>query len=159
MEKDKLRCLYWNIHGIYSQILGDKNNNHEFLKIIADFDVICISELHTNNVISIPGFCVMKQKFRPKNHKGPKIGGGIAVYISQELACNFRLTRMKMLTLFGSVRKDLMRQFWAFITVAQIMGTPISLRLFSMKLKNSIISKTHSFSGILMPAQRTNVKT
>ena len=91
MEKDKLRCLYWNIHGIYSQILGDKNNNHEFLKIIADFDVICISELHTNNVISIPGFCVMKQKFRPKNHKGPKIGGGIAVYISQELAGNFRL--------------------------------------------------------------------
>ena len=80
MEKDKLRCLYWNIHGIYSQILGDKNNNHEFLQIISGYDVICISELHTKNYISIPGFRPMKQKFRTKNNKSPKIGGGIAVY-------------------------------------------------------------------------------
>ena len=33
----------------------------------------------------------MKQKFRTKNNKSPKIGGGIAVYVSQELAGNFRL--------------------------------------------------------------------
>ena len=91
MEISALRCLYWNIHGISSRILGEKNEDPEFLRIIASFDVICISELHTNKTISIPGFYLKKQKFRAKKHKGPKIGGGIAVYINQNLANNFRL--------------------------------------------------------------------
>ena len=30
-------------------------------------------------------------KFRTKNHKGPKIGGGIAVFVNQNVADNFRL--------------------------------------------------------------------
>ena len=91
MDKKNLRCLYWNMHGIYSRTIGDKNDDPDFLKIISSFDVVCVSELHTNKTISIPGFYLKKQKFRPKNHKGPKIGGGIAVYISQKLFSNFRL--------------------------------------------------------------------
>ena len=91
MEINKLRCLYWNIHGISSKTLGDKNDNTEFLDIISSYDVICLSELHTDKTVSIPGFHLKKQKFRPKKHKGPKIGGGIAVYISLKLANNFRL--------------------------------------------------------------------
>ena len=91
METSTLRCLYWNIHGISSRILGEKNEDPEFLKIISSSDIICISELHASKTISIPGFYLKKQKFRAKKHRGPKIGGGIAVYINQNLANNFRL--------------------------------------------------------------------
>ena len=91
MEKRQIRCLYWNLHGITSKILGDKNNDPNFLKIIAHFDVICLSELHTNKYISIPGFSPKKQKFRDKKHRGPKIGGGIAVYVKQNIEKNFKI--------------------------------------------------------------------
>ena len=69
---------------------GTKVKIH-FLSIIKDFDVLAISELHTKVSIQIPGFHLKKQKFRSKHHKGPKIGGGIAVYFNQEVASNFRL--------------------------------------------------------------------
>ena len=91
MEKNTVKCLYWNIHGISSKILGDKNKDPDFLKVISSFDIIGISELHTKNTISIPGFYLKKQKFRTKKHKGPKIGGGIAVYVKQNIANNFRI--------------------------------------------------------------------
>ena len=91
MEKTHLRCLYWNLHGISSKILGDKNNDPTFLSIISSFDIIGISELHTKKIISIPGFYLKKQKFRDKKHKGPKIGGVIAVYVKQNVATNFKL--------------------------------------------------------------------
>ena len=91
MQKSELKCLYWNIHGISSQILGEKKKDPRFLEIIKGFDVIAISELHTKSNIQIPGFHLKKQKFRPKKHKGPKIGGGIAVFVNQEVASNFRL--------------------------------------------------------------------
>ena len=91
MEKSVLKCLYWNIHGITSQILGDKNNDPHFIKIIQGYDILAISELHTKVNLSIPGFHLKKQKFRVKKHKGPKIGGGIAVFVNQKIADNFRL--------------------------------------------------------------------
>ena len=50
---------------------------------MSSYDVICINELHTKNYTSIPGFCPMKQIFLAKNNKSPKIGGDIAVYVSQ----------------------------------------------------------------------------
>ena len=71
--------------------MGEKNKDPRFLEIIKGFDVIAISELHTKSNIQIPGFHLKKQKFRPKKHKGPKIGGGIAVFVNQEVASNFRL--------------------------------------------------------------------
>ena len=43
------------------------------------------------NYLSIPGFQLKKQKFRPKKHKGPKIGGGIAVFVKQNIAKNVQL--------------------------------------------------------------------
>ena len=88
---NKLKCMYWNIHGISSKILWDKSKNPEFLKKISEGDIIWLSELHTDKCISIPGFAVIKQKIRPKHHKGPKIGGGIAVLIKQELLHKFKL--------------------------------------------------------------------
>ena len=81
------------MHGISSKALGDKSSNPEFLNIISSYDVICLSELHTDKKLSIPGFILKKQKFRTKKHKGPKIGGGIAVFITPKLFNNFRLMK------------------------------------------------------------------
>lgn len=91
MTKQLLRILYWNIHGISSKSSGEKNKDPEFLKIANLFDITCLSELHTDKTVSIPGFVTKKQKFRKKLHKGPKIGGGIAVHIKQDIARNFQL--------------------------------------------------------------------
>ena len=91
LEKRHLKCLFWNMHGINSKILGEKNNDPTFLKIISSYDVLGLSELHTKKIISIPGFYLKKQKFRDEKHNGPKISGGIAVYIKQNIASNFRL--------------------------------------------------------------------
>ena len=104
-----LKCLYWNIHGISSRVIGDKNKDTTFLDITCKFDVICLSELHTDKDISIPGFTVKKQKFRPKTHKGPKIGGGIAVYVKQNVSKNFQLIPNNNVAPFGSKQPQEMK--------------------------------------------------
>ena len=86
-----IKILYWNIHGISSRVTGDKNSDPNFLKVISDYDVVCLSELHTNKTISIPGYSLKKQKFRQKTYKGPKICGGIAVFIKQSISANFKI--------------------------------------------------------------------
>ena len=91
MTLNHLKCIYWNIHGITSKILGDKTEDPEFLKTISECDIIGLSELHTDKPISIPGFSVIKQRIRPKHHKGPKIGGGLAVLIKHNIAHKFQL--------------------------------------------------------------------
>ena len=91
MTKRYLKLLYWNIHGINSSVTGEKNKDLQLLSTISEFDIVCISELHTNKVVSLPGFICKKQKFRQKLHKGPKIGGGIAIYIKSNIAKNFQL--------------------------------------------------------------------
>ena len=77
------------MHGISSKILGDKSKDKKFLEVVSAYDVIGISELHTKNYISLPGFSLKKQKFRVKKHRGPKIGGGIAVFVKHNIADNF----------------------------------------------------------------------
>ena len=46
-----INILYWNIHGISSRVTGDKNNDKQFLDIISDYDVVCLSELHTDKTV------------------------------------------------------------------------------------------------------------
>lgn len=81
--KNNIKCLYWNLHGVSSKILGDKNNDPNFLKTISSYDVIGVSELHTKNYTSIPGFYLKNtQNFREKNTKVQKLveelpGGGV----------------------------------------------------------------------------------
>ena len=91
MDKTHLKCLYLNIHGISSKALGDKTNDENFLQTVSEYDVIGISELHTKNYVSIPGFHLKKQKFREKKDKSPKIGGGIAVFVKHNIANNFKI--------------------------------------------------------------------
>ena len=67
MEKSILKCLYWNIHGVSSQLIGEKNNDSHFVNIVQDYGIIAISELHTRVSISIPGFYLKKQNLDQKN--------------------------------------------------------------------------------------------
>ena len=47
--------------------------------------MVGLAELHTSEEASLPGFKLVKQKFRKKCHKGPKISGGIAVFVRNDL--------------------------------------------------------------------------
>ena len=80
-----LKIAYWNIHGIKSKVLENKLHDAEFLKKILDSDIVGLSELHTSEEASLPGFKLVKQKFREKFHKGPKISGGLAVFVKNDL--------------------------------------------------------------------------
>ena len=91
MTTEHIKVLYWNIHCINSRTVGEKQKDPKFLEIISQCDIICISELHTTKDLSIQGFSVKKQKFRKKNHKGPKISVGLAVYTRRNISGNFQV--------------------------------------------------------------------
>ena len=45
-----------------------------------------LTELHTEETdLFIPGYKILKQKIRKKTNKGPKIGGGIAVFAKENI--------------------------------------------------------------------------
>ena len=79
-----LQFCYWNIHGWTSKIVGNKLIDSEFLEKIENYDIVALSELHCEGELSLPGFTNIKQKIRKKTHKGPKIAGGIGVYIKEK---------------------------------------------------------------------------
>ena len=80
-----LHSMYWNIHGTNSKIIGNKLVDPEFLNKISNKDIVRHSELHTNDMISLPGFKLINQHFREKKHRGPKISGGLAVFVKDDL--------------------------------------------------------------------------
>ena len=80
-----LICSYWNIEGHNSKIVGNKFNDPEFLKMISESDIIGLGEIHADKEVSIPGFKSVKQKIREKNFKGPKISGGIGLFVKREI--------------------------------------------------------------------------
>ena len=80
-----------NSNGVSTKISGTKTERQDFIDIVFQYDIVCLSELHTKASISIPGFILKKQKFRVKKNKGPKIGGGIAVFIKSCIYKNFKL--------------------------------------------------------------------
>ena len=88
---NSIKILYWDIHGISSRVTGDKNSDKEFPKTISNYDVVCLSELHAGKTVSIPGYFLKKQKLRPKTHKGPKISGGIAIFLKQSISTSFQV--------------------------------------------------------------------
>ena len=48
-------------------------------------DIVGLAELHTREKILLPGYIRLEQKFRTENHKGPKISGGLAIFVKQHL--------------------------------------------------------------------------
>ena len=55
----------------------------EFLKKNSDCDIVTLAELHCDEELSLPGFVSLKQKIRKKLHKGPKIAGGIGIFVKE----------------------------------------------------------------------------
>ena len=80
-----LEVAYWNIHGHKSDCVGNKLCDPEFLDLVKGMDILGIGELHSDDIVSIPGFVNVKQKIRTKKFKGPKIAGGIAVFVKEEI--------------------------------------------------------------------------
>ena len=76
---------FWNIHGYHSQYVGNKLCDDEFLSMLKGIDIIGLGELHAEGEVSIPGFINKKQKIREKKFKGPKIAGGIGVFVREEI--------------------------------------------------------------------------
>ena len=79
-------CSYWNIQGYKSKIVGNKLNDPEFQKIISGSDIVGLAELHADRELYIPGFKSVKQKTRENFFKGPKIAGGIGVFVRNEIS-------------------------------------------------------------------------
>ena len=48
---DQIKVLYWNIHGISSKVTGEKHKDPRLTGIIAGYDVVCLSELHSDKKI------------------------------------------------------------------------------------------------------------
>ena len=78
-----LTICYWNIHGWRSKIIGNKLVDPEFLQKISKFDIVALAELHCEKEVSLPGYKNLKQNIRDKKHQGPKIAGGIGVFVRE----------------------------------------------------------------------------
>ena len=68
-SKKILKIAYWNIHGVKSKVIEDKLSDREFLNKISKSDILGLAELHTDEEISIPGFKLIKQKFRTNQQR------------------------------------------------------------------------------------------
>ena len=80
-----LNISYWNLHGHKSQYVGDKLSDSEFIDLLVGIDIIGLGELHAEGEVSIPGFVNKKQKIRDKKFRGPKIAGGIGLFVRDEI--------------------------------------------------------------------------
>ena len=72
------------IHGWSSKVIGNKLIDPEFLEKVSKFDIVALSELHSEEELSLPGFISIKQKIRKKVHMGPKIAGGIGIFAKEK---------------------------------------------------------------------------
>ena len=66
-------------------MVGDKLCDPEFLDIFKKVDIVGLGEIHAEVKVSIPGFVNKDQKIRVKNFSGPKIAGGIGVFVRTEI--------------------------------------------------------------------------
>ena len=82
---NSVSLCYWNLHGYKSKCIGNKLLDSEFLNSLRGKDILGLGELHAEDILSIPGFINKKQKIRTKNFKGPKIAGGIALFVREEI--------------------------------------------------------------------------
>ena len=83
--KNSLKICFWNIHGAKSKIVSDKLADSEFLKNLKNSDIVALAELHNEEEVALPGYILIKQKNRKKVHRGPKVSGGIAIFVKNYL--------------------------------------------------------------------------
>ena len=90
-----LRIGFWNIHGHKSRLIGNKLTDPEFIELISDKDIIGLGEIHSQAEVSLPGFISKKQKIREKKSRGPKLSGGIGVFVREEISHLVRVVENK----------------------------------------------------------------
>ena len=87
ISKNEIKICYWNIHGTKSPLIKNKLLDPEFIRKLKDSDIVSLTELHSEDKdLFIPGYTLKKVKIRKKTHKGPKISGGIAVFVKENLS-------------------------------------------------------------------------
>ena len=59
--------------------------DREFVDVVNTCDIIGLGELQAKGDVDIPGFKSIKQKVREKKCAGPKIAGGLGVYVKDYL--------------------------------------------------------------------------
>ena len=85
-EIKEIKICFWNIHGRKSKLIQAKLLDPEFIEKLENSDIVALTELHTEEKdLFIPGYKLLKEKIRKKIHKGPKIGGGIAVFSKENI--------------------------------------------------------------------------
>ena len=85
--KSKLSCLYLNARSIVN-----KHNELEMYVLEEKFDIVCITETWMNSSIldsemSISGYTLHR---KDRNHVDKHRGGGVAVYVHNDLSCVHR---------------------------------------------------------------------
>ena len=60
-------------------------SDREFLEKLKNSDIVAMAELHNEKEVALPGYKLLKQKIRKKVHKGPKISGGLAIFVKNYL--------------------------------------------------------------------------
>ena len=93
-----LNFCAWNVQGYNSQLVGNKFEDKEFLKIFEDMDFIGIRETHMHTEVldkmSIPGFHRLETKNQIKNEKSNKAPKGIAVFVKETLKDMFKVEKL-----------------------------------------------------------------
>ena len=70
----------WNIHGISSNVLGDKSKNKDFLDHINNIDFIFLTETWCHTNIDIPGFrAFVSDTAMPHTNRVCRKSGGITL--------------------------------------------------------------------------------
>ena len=71
----------WNIQGVRSNQNGNKLSQPDVLDSLKKFDILGLTETHTNSVtdLSVKGYQVVAQAWRPQSKKAKKLSGGVAV--------------------------------------------------------------------------------
>ena len=53
--------------------------------MISESDILGLAEIHSEEKVFVPGFNLIKQKIWEKKFKGPKVAGGLAIFVREEL--------------------------------------------------------------------------
>ena len=79
-----LNFCFCNIHGQTSKTIENKFNDVDFLQKVENSHIVGLAELHTVSAANLTGFERITHKIREKAHKGPKIDGGLSVFVKPE---------------------------------------------------------------------------
>ena len=88
--KSILNFACWNIRGFNSKVLGNKLVSQDFLKEIANNNIVGLVETHIHsnilNDLAIPGYSLLNYTNQDYNAKSKTAPGGLAVFCKDHLS-------------------------------------------------------------------------